>query len=323
MPSQDLPPVGNSNPLRVPPPGFVPRPTSKHTTKANFNTPKQKEARFQHGGAETEAEAFGYDLDIQFPDLDTSVNRFVEEQNTFDVFKRGEMDQFGPRRPRIKGYDPTKPIGAQYANNSPMPIDFQGNRRGGVYASGEPVNTEYVDFTSDEDLVQDPTTSTNVNRPRTVAAAYSPEEEKLSVVFRDNTYYNYYEVTPNEWEKFKKEYSKGQYILEHLNSKPRGAATMGDVPEELLKYAYLSSRVNQVGKLTKSHGHNNQYRPGQALNLPKIRKINDFRGYKPIKLVKVRGIHVKKAASAPTAPTSRTANAAAKRRNGMRALGGK
>lgn len=323
MPSQDLPPVGGRNPLRVPPPGFVPKPTSKHTTKATFNNPRQKEARFQYGGIETEVDAFNQGLNVEFPDLDTSVNRFAEEQNMFDVIKRGEADQFGPRRPRIKGYDPTKPIGAQYANNSPMPIDFQGTRRGGVYASGEAVNTGYVDFTGDEDLVQDPTTSTDVNRPRTVAAAYSPDEEKLTVVFRDNTYYNYYEVTETEWKEFKKEYSKGRYILEKLNSKPRGAATMGDVPEELLKYAYLSSRANQVGKLTKAHGHNNQYRPGQALNLPKVRKLSNSQGYKPIKLVKPRGIHVKKTASAPPAPSSKTANAAAMRRIKMRALGGK
>ena len=55
-----------------------------------------------------------------------------------------------------------------------------------------------------------PTSTSNPQRPRTVAAGYDKDEEKITVVFRDGTFYNYYEVNPNEWATFKATVSKGQ-----------------------------------------------------------------------------------------------------------------
>jgi hypothetical protein len=322
VPSQDLPPVGGANfVFRVPPPGVPRQPTHKNVTHKNFNTQKQTEARFQYGGLETELEAFDAGLNVTFPTIDTSGNRTANELTSFEVAERAERDAFGPMRPRGK-YDLTEPIGRQYNNNSSVPIDFQGNRRGGMYASGDPVDTGYASFTGDLDLVEDPTTSTNVNRPRTLAAAYSPEEEKLTVIFRDNTYYNYYEVTEEDWADFKKEYSKGKFILERLNGKPRGAASMGEATSKLLGHVHTSTRLRQVQKLTKGHAHGGKYRPAQSLDIPKIRKISQSPGYRPRKLVKPRGMHVVKGPSRPVAPTSNSVNAQ-RRRNIMRAINGK
>lgn len=70
------------------------------------------------------------------------------------------------------------------------------------------------------------TSTTNPERPRTVAAGYDDGRNVLTVVFRDGTFYNYYTVTEEEWQAFKARWSKGQYIREVLDSKPRGTANM-------------------------------------------------------------------------------------------------
>jgi hypothetical protein len=72
-------------------------------------------------------------------------------------------------------------------------------------------NAGYVDI---------PTSTTNVRRPRTVAAGYAPDrlgngQGILTVVFRDGTVWNYYGkdgkgVTPGEWLNFKGSISKGK-----------------------------------------------------------------------------------------------------------------
>ena len=55
-----------------------------------------------------------------------------------------------------------------------------------------------------------PTSTSNPERPRTVAAGYDAQEQKITVVFRDGTFYNYYEVSPTEWTQFKSRVSKGK-----------------------------------------------------------------------------------------------------------------
>jgi hypothetical protein len=78
--------------------------------------------------------------------------------------------------------------------------------------------------TSPADLTLVPTSTTNPKRPRTVAAGYDEDEEKLTVMFRDGTLYNYYEVSKNEWQAFKANRSKGAVIYRMLDFKPRGYA---------------------------------------------------------------------------------------------------
>jgi hypothetical protein len=73
------------------------------------------------------------------------------------------------------------------------------------------------------------TATSNPDRPRTVAAGYDPDRKVLTIVFRDGTFYNYYQVGEAEWESFKLAPSKGgPYgpIDRFLNGKPRGTARM-------------------------------------------------------------------------------------------------
>jgi hypothetical protein len=65
------------------------------------------------------------------------------------------------------------------------------------------------------------------------------------VVFRDGTFYNYYEVTPSEWQNFKKRVSKGQYIYKYLDFKPRGPANVRSIPAGVRKEFYRYARISQ------------------------------------------------------------------------------
>ena len=102
-----------------------------------------------------------------------------------------------------------------------------------------------------------PTSSTNYERPRTVAAGYDPDRQTMTVVFRDGTFYNYYEVTPGEWEAFHASYSKGRPWLNKKSKsqssdglfihKPRGdAGDMSGVDPSIREALYRVSRTQQL-----------------------------------------------------------------------------
>lgn len=96
-----------------------------------------------------------------------------------------------------------------------------------------------------------PTSTMNYRRPRTVAAGYAPNRDGkglgvLTVVFRDGLFYNYHDVSTSEWNGFKSAYSKGRYILAHLDSHARGAANMGSMPTYARETLYRIARTNQI-----------------------------------------------------------------------------
>ena len=58
------------------------------------------------------------------------------------------------------------------------------------------------------------TQTTNPSRPRTIAAGYDGNTRTITVVFRDETWYNYYDVPSDMWDQFKQAPSKGVYLRE-------------------------------------------------------------------------------------------------------------
>lgn len=92
-----------------------------------------------------------------------------------------------------------------------------------------------------------PTSSSNTKRPRTVAAGYDSERSVLTVVFRDGTWYNYYEVSISEWKTFKSMVSKGRYIYNVLDYKPRGNADTKGLSAGVRKNLYGIARAYQRG----------------------------------------------------------------------------
>lgn len=95
-------------------------------------------------------------------------------------------------------------------------------------------------------LTEVPTSSINPERPRTVAAGYDGSRRTLTVVFRDGTYYNYYEVAPLEWANFKRARSKGRFIYTYLDAKPRGVADVSQLSSAARESLYRVSRTGQI-----------------------------------------------------------------------------
>ena len=105
---------------------------------------------------------------------------------------------------------------------------------------------QYDEDSSPANLTVVPTSTSNPQRPRTVAAGYDKNESKLTVVFRDGTFYNYYEVNPSEWAAFKARVSKGRYIYQSLDYKPRGPADVSSISSTARKAFYRFSRGAQI-----------------------------------------------------------------------------
>lgn len=120
------------------------------------------------------------------------------------------------------------------------------------YVPGFQPDTE--EDTSPADLTLVPTSSTNPERPRTVAAGYDEDEEKLTVMFRDGTLYNYYEVTKGEWQAFKANRSKGAFIYRVLDFKPRGYADDTSIGRKERQALYRFARGLQSYKGGKISG---------------------------------------------------------------------
>lgn len=127
--------------------------------------------------------------------------------------------------------------------------------------------------TSPADLSVIPTSTTNPERPRTVAAGYDADEEKLTVVFRDGTFYNYYEVDKAEWKAFKANASKGAYIYSYLDFKPRGVADITTLSQQSRAAFYRVSRGLQIHHQGKEKGQSStKYKTAAQTNRAKNRK---------------------------------------------------
>lgn len=104
-------------------------------------------------------------------------------------------------------------------------------------------------------LSEVPTATSNPARPRTVAAGFDPATNTLTLVFRDGTFYNYYEVSRQEWNTFKELPSKWEYIRNSLDSHPRGEADPSSISAGVRQAIYQVARTAQVrarGKTNRS-----------------------------------------------------------------------
>jgi hypothetical protein len=174
-----------------------------------------------------------------------------------DELNRAVGKQFGPRQlagiEKITG--PTYgglPTAASYGEfdeiisliNSKDTLGYYDPTTGAQFENfGE---TPDMEDESPAELTLVPTSTINPERPRTVAAGYDKNEKKITVVFRDGTFYNYYQVSPTEWQAFKARVSKGRYIYSYLDSKPRGPADVAGISATARKAFYRLARGSQI-----------------------------------------------------------------------------
>lgn len=138
-----------------------------------------------------------------------------------------------------------------------------------------------------------PTQTINPARPRTVAAGYragTSQDGKsgtLTVIFRDGTYYNYYEVSPTTWYYFKMAPSKGRFIYRYLDSHPRGYADVPYITAIAAKLQYRIARTNQIiaGGTSQNETWNKRRQPSIARRLV----INERTARREFRAMKANG----------------------------------
>lgn len=122
-------------------------------------------------------------------------------------------------------------------------------------------------------ITYSPTSTTDPNRPRTVAAGWDRDRKVMTVVFRDGTFYNYYGVSGLEWGNFKRAHSKGESIRKYFDGKARGVADVGSVPQAHQELLYKVARTSQVMRkgLTGSQSAKSARRKKPKEKAPRLR----------------------------------------------------
>ena len=120
------------------------------------------------------------------------------------------------------------------------------------------------------ELTDIPTSTTNVSRPRTVAAGYDKEREVLTVVFRDGTVWNYDNVTPGEWQNFSASISKGR---PWINEFKFGVGQLADMSSENPELeATVQAQLYQRGR-TSQLAYQSKYRYKVVEGKPATKKL--------------------------------------------------
>lgn len=94
-----------------------------------------------------------------------------------------------------------------------------------------------------------PTSSSNFKRPRTVAAGYDNGPDRMTVIFRDGTWWNYYDVPGPLWSSFKQAYSKGKFLERNGFNAGRfqmGPANVAQMPTAGRELLYRITRTHQI-----------------------------------------------------------------------------
>lgn len=138
------------------------------------------------------------------------------------------------------------------------------NLDGGVRDANAPEDRYQVDPdpTANTSLQLQATSTTNPSRPRTLSAGYDSKKQTLTVVFRDGTYWNYYDVPVNIWEGFRQAESKGKYLASSgLNTwDSMGPADLSGMTDSAR--VRLAASINMASQMQKSSGGRQQSKQG-------------------------------------------------------------
>lgn len=134
------------------------------------------------------------------------------------------------------------------------------------------------------DLTDIPTSTTNVSRPRTVAAGYDASRKVLTVVFRDGTLWNYDNVTEGEWLNFQASISKGR---PWINEKVFGVgypADLSAVDARVTAAIYTAAREAQLRFQSKrAYRAPNQQRNEPSRNVKRLGKTATLKAQRALR----------------------------------------
>jgi hypothetical protein len=133
------------------------------------------------------------------------------------------------------------------------------------------------------DLTDIPTSTTNVSRPRTVAAGYDSTRRVLTVVFRDGTIWNYDNVTEGEWQNFHASISKGR---PWINDKLFGVgypADMTNLDPRIQADLYKAARTAQLQFQSKRSYRAPQQKKGQPATTKRLGKTATLKAQRSLR----------------------------------------
>ena len=198
-----------------------------------------------------------------FDDDQLYLDQRVNTATGVDPFTRIGRITKGKMRDFITLYD-ISDYYYEYGKGQPRPTYQHTGSSPRVEAATSKDDPNYVE-TSPAPLSEVPTATSAYSpgaskpgQPRTVGAGFIIDEGadkgKLTVVFRDGTYYNYYDVPYTTWETFKSLPSKGPFIKSVLDGFQRGPATDvnldPDIPQELYKILKTSQQMAKGKAMT-------------------------------------------------------------------------
>jgi hypothetical protein len=183
----------------------------------------------------------------KYKNRDLAVSAAIEQSGfDYDLFK------FGAQADQFKLYDRGLTADSYLNSGYETPERTQGKRTGWTY-KGTPVSASAL-----SDI---PTSTTNWRRPRTVAAGYDYNQDTdtgvITVVFRDGTFYNYYDVPPSVWIQFHDSFSKGPMLNRKtknggqamdgtLLAYKHGPADMSNLSPKAQEFLYKVARTAQI-----------------------------------------------------------------------------
>jgi hypothetical protein len=215
-----------------------------NTARANNLDPKSGAFAAQKTIFDSTGGFFSTDVSIKGLSAEKQASIRDAEQARWDAYKK------------LTGADDTLAYASKYYD--PKDLDYAVQNRANF---SDNFDDRYLVAAGLSDI---PTSSSNYLRPRTVAAGYDPEQETLTVVFRDGTFWNYYSVSPSEWIKFHSAFSKGPLLNKgndatgredgELYKKPNGPADIGSLSATAQMFMTKALRTAQIYYADKSTG---------------------------------------------------------------------
>lgn len=111
-----------------------------------------------------------------------------------------------------------------------------------------PSHVADYDFVDAFDDNQDPTSTSNPERPRTLVAGYNLRTRTMTVMFRDGTVWDYRDVPPLLWANFKRAFSKGWFLYNSGLDRwhDMGPSNMANLSDEQRENWAIRARTAQV-----------------------------------------------------------------------------
>ena len=162
-----------------------------------------------------------------------------------------------------------------------------------------------------------PTSTTNYLRPRTIAAGWDPASETLTVVFRDGTFWNYYNVPADVWISFHNRFSKGP-MLNRANSNQasdgvllgyqNGPADVSALDPQVRQLVWQAARAAQI------------YRKDTSKGYASVRRVTTTAGSRAIKVKTKKQITTYGTSASPKMPRKRNLSKAYSTQQAVQAM---